>query len=221
VPRRAPPGRLSRASPVGPEEMRLDRSRSDARLLLRAKGGSDGRHHCSHGEQKPGRSSRDSCIGTIPSASPRPAAALGQMRGSVPQQQRLPGSIQPPDWCLTPDAAVRAVSARLLLLCLLLSISWLAAEGGRQVGAARVHRRGGGTCGRVGGCGCWRSKGKASRTLVARPRITREQTLVALAAPSKSSKSASNSQFRSRWKATCSRRRAGRRPKFPQAPTSR
>ena len=44
----------------------------------------------------------------------------------------------------TPDAAVRAVSARLLLLCLLLRSSWLAAGGGRQVGAAGVlHRRGG------------------------------------------------------------------------------
>ena len=36
----------------------------------------------------------------------------------------------------------RAVSARLLLLCLLFRSSWLAAEGGRQVGAAGVlHRR--------------------------------------------------------------------------------
>ena len=55
-----------------------------------------------------------------------------------------------PQWCIEPlrpqpHAAVRAVSTRLLLLCLLLRSSWLAAEGGRQVGAARVlHRRGGG-----------------------------------------------------------------------------
>ncbi len=44
----------------------------------------------------------------------------------------------------TPHAAVRAVSARLLLLCLLFRSSWLTVEGGRQVGAAGVlHRRGG------------------------------------------------------------------------------
>ena len=138
-------------------------------------------------------------------------AALHQHRSCPPSR---PGDR------ITPDAAVRALPPRLLLLCLLLRSSWLTTGG--QVGAAGLlYRRGGGTCGRVGGCGCWRSKGKASRTLVARPRITREQTLVALAAPSKSSKSASNSQFRSRWKATRSRRRAGIRPKFPQAPTSR
>ena len=45
-----------------------------------------------------------------------------------------------------PKSAVRAVPSRLLLLCLLFRSSWLAAEGGRQVGAARVlHRRGGGS----------------------------------------------------------------------------
>jgi hypothetical protein len=43
-----------------------------------------------------------------------------------------------------PKAAVRAVPARLLLLCLLLRSSWLTVEGGRQIGAAGVlHRRGG------------------------------------------------------------------------------
>ena len=46
--------------------------------------------------------------------------------------------------CLCPKSAVRAVPARLLLLCLLLRSSWLTVEGGRQVGAARVlHCRGG------------------------------------------------------------------------------
>ena len=43
-----------------------------------------------------------------------------------------------------PEAAVRAVPARLLLLCLLLRSSWLTVEGDRRVGAAGVlHRRGG------------------------------------------------------------------------------
>jgi hypothetical protein len=48
--------------------------------------------------------------------------------------------------CLTPDAAVRAVPPRLLLLCLLLGSSWLTVEGGRQIGAAGplYRRRGGG-----------------------------------------------------------------------------
>jgi hypothetical protein len=45
--------------------------------------------------------------------------------------------------CSTPDAAARAVPARLLLLCLLLRSSWLTVERGRQIGAAGVHRRGG------------------------------------------------------------------------------
>ena len=46
--------------------------------------------------------------------------------------------------CLCPKAAVRAMPARLLLLCVLFGSSWLAAEGGRQVGAAGVlYRRGG------------------------------------------------------------------------------
>jgi hypothetical protein len=43
-----------------------------------------------------------------------------------------------------PEAAVRAVPARLPLLCLLLRSSWLTVEGDRHVGAAGVlHRRGG------------------------------------------------------------------------------
>ena len=46
--------------------------------------------------------------------------------------------------CLCPEAAVRAVPARLLLLCLLLRSSRRTVGGDRQVGAARVlHRRGG------------------------------------------------------------------------------
>jgi hypothetical protein len=46
--------------------------------------------------------------------------------------------------CVCPDAAVRATSARLLLLCLLLGSSWLTVEASGQVGIARVlHRRGG------------------------------------------------------------------------------
>jgi hypothetical protein len=45
---------------------------------------------------------------------------------------------------ICPEAAVRAVPGRLLLLCLLLRSSWLTAEGGREIGAAGVlHRRGG------------------------------------------------------------------------------
>jgi hypothetical protein len=43
-----------------------------------------------------------------------------------------------------PKAAVRAVPARLLLLCLLFRSSWLTVEGDRHVSAAGVlHRRGG------------------------------------------------------------------------------
>jgi hypothetical protein len=43
-----------------------------------------------------------------------------------------------------PEAAVRAVPARLLLLCLLLRSSWLTVKGDRHVGAAGVlHRQGG------------------------------------------------------------------------------
>ena len=45
---------------------------------------------------------------------------------------------------LCPKAAVRAMPARLLLLCLLFRSSWLTVEGDRHVGAAGVlHRRGG------------------------------------------------------------------------------
>ena len=45
---------------------------------------------------------------------------------------------------LCPEAAVRAVPERLLLLCLLLRSSWLTVEGDRHGGAAGVlHRRGG------------------------------------------------------------------------------
>jgi hypothetical protein len=68
---------------------------------------------------------------------------LRSMAPARPLQQCCPAEGGCP---VTPDAAVRPVSARLLLLCLLLRSSWLAAEGGLQVGAARVlHRRGGGT----------------------------------------------------------------------------
>ncbi len=47
------------------------------------------------------------------------------------------------DW-ICPDAAVRAVPARLLLLCLLVRGSWLTVEDDRHVGAVGLlHRRGG------------------------------------------------------------------------------
>jgi hypothetical protein len=46
--------------------------------------------------------------------------------------------------CFTPDAAVRAMPARVLLSCLLVRSSWLTVEGDRHFGAAGVlHRRGG------------------------------------------------------------------------------
>ena len=46
--------------------------------------------------------------------------------------------------CFCPKAAVRAMPARLLLLCLLFRSSWLTVEGDRHVGLAGVlHRRGG------------------------------------------------------------------------------
>jgi hypothetical protein len=45
---------------------------------------------------------------------------------------------------LCPKSAVRAMPARLLLLCVLFRASWLTVEGDRHVGAAgAVHRRGG------------------------------------------------------------------------------
>jgi hypothetical protein len=44
--------------------------------------------------------------------------------------------------CLTPDAAVRAVPARVLLSCLLFRSLWLMVEGDRHFSAAGVlHRR--------------------------------------------------------------------------------
>jgi hypothetical protein len=53
------------------------------------------------------------------------------------------GSEEPGCW-FCPKAAVRAMPARLLLLCLLLRSSWPTVEGDRHVGAATVlHRRGG------------------------------------------------------------------------------
>ena len=65
------------------------------------------------------------------------AARCGRVRSSDSKA----ASIRDP-FC--PEAAVRAVAARLLLLCLLLRSSWLTVEGERQVSAARVlHRQGG------------------------------------------------------------------------------
>jgi hypothetical protein len=58
----------------------------------------------------------------------------------APSGSLLPGA----RCCLTPDAAVRSMPARLLLMCLLLRSSRLTVDGGHQVSAARVaHRRGG------------------------------------------------------------------------------
>jgi len=65
--------------------------------------------------------------------------------------------------CLCPKAAVRAMPARLLLLCVLLRSSWLTAEGGRdrrRHSAASPGRTG--SRGRVGGRGWWRSVATAS-----------------------------------------------------------
>jgi hypothetical protein len=61
--------------------------------------------------------------------------------------------------CVCPEAAVRAVPARLLLLCLLLGSSWLTVDGGcgrRRQSAASPGRTG--SRGRVGQRGWWRSK---------------------------------------------------------------
>ena len=78
-----------------------------------------------------------------------PPATTGITRASYPGSA-LPreGSRhgrRPRGWSC-PKSAVRAVPARLLLLCLLLRSSWLTVETGRQVGIARVHRRGGQPC---------------------------------------------------------------------------
>jgi hypothetical protein len=55
------------------------------------------------------------------------------MRPRGPRQSR---------WWMTPDAAVRAMPAKLLLLCLLFSSSWLMVEGDGHVRAAGVLHRG-------------------------------------------------------------------------------
>jgi hypothetical protein len=55
------------------------------RLTARwAKGGSDGRHYCSHRTRSRGRSSRDSCIGTITITSPKSNGGARQMPGTRP-----------------------------------------------------------------------------------------------------------------------------------------
>jgi hypothetical protein len=66
--------------------------------------------------------------------------------------------------CFTPDAAVRAVPPRLLLLRLLLRSSWLMLGGDRQIGAAGTAASPGraGSLGCVDQRGCWRSSGAAS-----------------------------------------------------------
>ena len=76
---------------------------------------------------RPGRAEAGQRAGVAPRPRVRVVARLFGVRGRV-----------------CPKAAVRAVPASLLLLCLLLRSSWLTADGGRQVSAARVpHRRGG------------------------------------------------------------------------------
>jgi hypothetical protein len=62
-----------------------------------------------------------------------------------------------------PKSAVRAVPARLLLLCLLLRSSWLTVEGGRYVAAGVLHRRGGRAALAVSvSVGWWRSNSQLS-----------------------------------------------------------
>jgi hypothetical protein len=79
------------------------------------------------------------CPGGL-SAGPVARSRLDSLRGSSVSLARSSRR----DCCFTPDAAVRVVPARLLLLCLLLRSSWLTVEGGRQIGAAGVlDRRGG------------------------------------------------------------------------------
>ena len=63
--------------------------------------------------------------------------------------------------CSCPKAAVRAMSAMLLLLCLLFRSSWLTAEGGRQAAASPGRA---GSRGRVGRRGWWRSIREVSRS---------------------------------------------------------
>ena len=67
---------------------------------------------------------------------------------------------------ICPNPAVRAVPARLLLLCLLLGSSWLTVDGGcgrRRQSAASPGRTG--SRGRVGRRGWWRSEAVISRRL--------------------------------------------------------
>ena len=70
-------------------------------------------------------------------------AALLSASGATAAGRATRGRKRKARGCCCPEAAVRAVPARLLLLCLLLRSSWLTVEGDRPVGAAGVlHRRG-------------------------------------------------------------------------------
>ena len=58
-------------------------------------------------------------------------------------RHRVVDCVDARDCSSTPDAAVRAVPPRLLLLCLLLRGSWLMVDGGPQIGATgMLYRRG-------------------------------------------------------------------------------
>jgi hypothetical protein len=83
-------------------------------------------------------------LSSIERGRPREGGGLLIERSRVPRACRV--ATDPADGeggCLCPKAAVRAVPPRLLLLCLLLRSSWLTVEGGRQIGAGLLHRRGG------------------------------------------------------------------------------
>ena len=95
----------------------------------------------------------------------RLAFCMGNLvvRGLSPPGQQREDVVRRARCRLTPDAAVRAVWARLLLLRLLCRSLWLAGRAAVRSAppsAASPGRRG--SCGRVGGRGCWRSNSTAT-----------------------------------------------------------
>ena len=83
--------------------------------------------------------------------------------GARAARKRSPASLEC-RW-FTPDAAVRAVSARLLLSCLLLRSSLLAAEASVRSAPPECSPGRRSSCGRAGGRGLWRSDSEASAAM--------------------------------------------------------
>jgi len=111
-----------------------------------------------------------------------PARAYADLACGCPRQTSRSAAmrssrrtIRGPSKC--PEAAVRAVPARLLLLCLLFRSSWLTVEGDRDFGAAGVPPRPGSRCG-AGRRGWWRSKPAVFAALLWPPRTAGTPTVM-------------------------------------------